>query len=829
MKVPFSWLREYCDPGLEPEELAELLSMRAVEVERVRRIGVPSADGFVVGSVVSAEQHPNADRLRVCEVDDGEGVRTIVCGAPNVAAGQTVAVALPGSRLPDGTKLKKAKLRGIESAGMILSERELGISDEHEGILVLGDGTAGAALTDVLPIADAVLELDLNPNRVDCMGVYGVAREVHAITGAPLAPAPWEADDPASGAGSVEEVASVAVEVPDLCPRFTARGFTEIELAPSPTWLKARLSAAGQRPISNVVDITNYVMLMIAQPLHAFDLDKVPGGAIIVRTAREGERMTTLDDIERSLDPETVLVCDREQATGIAGIMGGQVSEVSETTTRVLLEAANWNGPNVLRTSSKLGLRSEASARFEKGIHPELALRGQAVAAGLFAELCSATVLDGTIDVAAEIPAAHVISLHGTRLDSLLGVSIPIADARESLERLDFGVADAEGGLEATVPLARHYDVTREVDVIEEVGRLYGFDRLPRTLPSHADRVGGLSREQQLRRDAEDLLADIGFDEVVTWSFVGASLADRLRLPADDPRRDVVATHNPISADHSALRTTLLGGLLDAARHNVARDVERVALFESGRVFARRAAPAEGGPLAGAFSGTIPAPVREAHRIGAVVVGELSPPSWRGAPPPADGQGFFALKGALELLADRVGGELETASPRVGAEPARSHEPFLHPGRSARIVADGQDAGWIGELHPLVAREWDLPATTAFELDLAALLAIATAGEERYRDLTTHPSVRQDLAVTIPEDVPAAKVREAVRAGGGELLAAADVFDVYRGEQVGEGNRSLALRLEFRAPDRTLTEAEVNELREEIRRALTEIGGSLRG
>jgi phenylalanyl-tRNA synthetase beta chain len=843
MLVPFSWLREYCDPGLSADELAELLSMRAVEVERVRRVGVPSPDGFVVGRVVSTEQHPNADRLSVCEVDTGDAVRTIVCGAPNVAAGQTVPVALPGAVLPDGQELGQAELRGVVSDGMILSERELDLGEDHAGILVLSEGRPsgdpaapgreaeeaaglhpGRPLADVLPISDAVLELDLNPNRVDCLGVYGVAREVHAITGAPLAPAPWDHEEaPASGDGEATDYASVAVEVPELCPRFTARVFTDVTIGPSPPWLKAWLTAAGQRPISNVVDITNYVMLMSAQPLHAFDLDRVAGREIIVRTAREGETMTTLDGVERRFDPETVLVCDRDGPSGIAGIMGGQVSEVSDQTTRVLLEVATWNGVNVLRTSSLLGLRSDASTRFEKQLHPELALRAQRVASWLMAELCGARLVPGTIDVAADVPARHVISLRGARLDSLLGVEIERAEAERDLGRLGFEVEpEGDADLRATVPVHRHYDVTREADVIEEVGRLHGFDRLPRTLPASRERVGGLSREQRLRRRAEDVIRDLGFDQIVAWGLVRADLPDRLRLPADDPRRDAVATHNPISEDHTTMRTTLLGGLLDAARHNLARDVERVALFESGRAYLRRPPPTEGGPLAGEFAGTAPAPVAESHRIACLAVGPVVPPSWLNTGGDRDGgatSGFYAIKGVLESLADQLG---------VTVSFAPAPEPFLHPGRAATVAAGGAPAGWLGELHPLVCREWDLPAASGFELDLAPLLAAARAERAAYEDVTTFPAVYQDLAVVVDDEVPAARVADAVRAGGGELLAAVELFDLYRGEQVGEGSKSVALRLEFRAADRTLTDSEVAERREAIKGALAEIGGSLR-
>jgi len=825
MKVPFSWLSEYCDPGLPPEEVAELLSMRAVEVERVNRIGVASTEGFVVGKVLEAEQHPNADRLRVCEVETGDGARTIVCGAPNVAAGQTVAVALPGAVMPDGTSLGKAKLRGVESNGMILSERELELGDDHAGIMVLDtDAEAGTPLAEVMTISEAVLVLDLNPNRVDCMGVYGVARELHAITGAELAPAPWLADAEPGAEGEVGELASVRVESPELCPRFTARAFVDVEVGPSPAWLRARLIAAGMRPIYNVVDVTNYVMLMTAQPLHAFDLDRVPGGEIIVRTAREGETMTTLDGVERSFDSETMLVCDRDGPTGIAGIMGGQVSEVSERTTRVLLEVATWNGVNILRTSNMLGLRSDASARFEKQLHPELAIEAQRVASRLLVELAGARLIAGTIDEAAEIPRPHEITVRAARTASLLGEPIEAEEATRHLTRLGFSVAPgADGDADVTVPIHRHYDVTREVDVIEEVGRLHGFDLLPRRLPSAGERAGSLTRAQELRRRAEDVLRDLGFDEVISWHFVSPELADRLRLAADDPRRVAVATGNPISAEHVQMRTTLLGGLLDAARHNVARGAGRLALFESGRAFERRQPPEGGEQLAGAFPGRLPAPDHEPHRLAGIVVGALRPPAWVDAAATGedrDAAGFFAVKGVLEAMAEQLGAAVALAP---------SSQPFLHPGRSAAIEIEGAAAGWLGELHPLVARDWDLERTAvAFELELAALVDASRAGAETYEDLQTYPAVLQDLAVIVADDVPAERVRAAVREGGGELLVGAEVFDLYRGEQLAEGHKSLALRLEFRAPDRTLTDAEVGERRGAIKAALAGIGGALR-
>ncbi|MFL5832402.1 MAG: phenylalanine--tRNA ligase subunit beta [Solirubrobacterales bacterium] len=819
MRAPLSWLREYCDPGLDPAALADRLVMTGTEVERIETVGPESGDGFVVGRVLEREQHPNADRLSVCRVDTGEGERTIVCGAPNVDAGQTVAVVLPGATMPGGMKIRKAKLRGVPSEGMILSAAELEIAEEADGIMVLDDGPApGTPLSEVLPLAEPVLEIEVTPNRTDCFGVHGVAREVHAITGAALAPEPWAEDAPAEGAGEASDYASVRVEVPELCPRFTARVFTDVTIAPSPAWLQARLTAAGQRPINNVVDITNYVMLLTAQPLHAFDLDKVPGGELIVRTASDGEKMTTLDEVERSFDAETVLVCDREGPSGIAGIMGGQRSEVSDQTTRVLLEVACWNGTNILRTSRMLGLRSEASSRFEKQLHPALCLRAQRIASRLLVELCGAKMVPGTIDEAAEIPEPRRLRLRASRVEGLLGMTISQDEQKAYLERLGFEASADGEDLEVTVPPDRHYDVTREVDLIEEVARVHGIDEhLPTTLPATGTEVGGLSRAQRLRRRAEDGLRDLGFDQVVGWSFTDPGEAGRLRIPEGDPRATPVLLANPLSEEQSAMRTTLLGSLLDVAARNSARGAGDLALFESARVYLQDATAAEAvDPLAGHFAGDQPAPFSEPHRFAALAAGALSERSWRGGGEAAD---FFALKGALEALARQLGVELSFAP---------AEQPFLHPGRSAAVSIDGAAAGWLGEVHPLACRAWDLDAAVAFEIDAAPLIDAATVGEERYEDVTTFPAVYQDLAVVVPADVPAEAVSEAIRAGGGELLQGAEVFDLFEGEQLGEDRKSLALNLEFRAPDRTLTDEEVAGLREAIKARLDQIGGTLR-
>ena len=519
----------------------------------------------------------------------------------------------------------------------------------------------------VLPVSEPVIELEPTSNRVDCFGVYGVARELHAVTAAELAPAPWDGDAEATGDGAVTDYASVTVEVPELCPRFSARVFTEVQIGPSPPWLKARLTAAGMRPVNNVVDITNYVMLMTAQPLHAFDLDKVPGGEIIVRTAREGETMTTLDGNERRFDADAVLVCDRDGPTGVAGIMGGLVSEVSDSTTRVLLEVATWDGVNVLRTSRKLGLRSDASNRNEKQLHPALALRAQRIASRLLVELCGARLVPGTIDAAGEIPQARRVRLRGGRAARLLGLAIPRDDQLAYLRRLEFEVETDAEDLETTVPFHRHYDVTREVDLIEEVGRIHGYaEHLPATLPA-ASSGGRLSREQGLRRRAEDLARDLGFDGVVTLSLTDPGQPERLRIGADDPRSATIAISNPLSSEHSVLRTTLLGGLLDVARYNLARDAPGVAIYESGRVYLRAGEPLGETTLGASFPGWRPAPAFEPWRLACLASGPLAGAGWRGEPGEPD---FYALKGALEGIAAGLGCVVEV-------EPAS--EPFLQP------------------------------------------------------------------------------------------------------------------------------------------------------
>jgi len=812
MRVPLPWLREYCDPPIDTRAVEERLTMTGTKVEAIHSVGPPSGESFVVGRVLSAERHPDADRLKVCAVDLGDSEHaTIVCGAPNVEGGQTVAVARPGAVMPDGTKLGRAKLRGIVSEGMILAASELELEpagDRSAGIMVLDDLALdaelapGTPLERVLPIATEVLELEITPNRPDCLGVYGVARELHAASGAALAPPPWSADP---GSAGPVEAASVEVLCPDLCPRFTARVFENVTVGPSPLWLRARLTAAGQRPINNVVDITNYAMLLTGQPLHAFDLDRVAGAQLRVRRAGDGERVETLDGQTRELDGEMVVIEDAEGPTSIAGVMGGARSEVEADTSRVLLEVATWNGPNIHRTSWALALRSEASGRFEKGLQPEQCLQAQAVASALLIELCGATLLAGTIDVGGQGPAPEAIELREARVEAILGVPVAVARQQEILEALDFSTEPSADGLTARVPALRRGDVTREVDLIEEVARIDGLERLPATLPARRGAAGRLSRAQRVQRLAEDAMAGRGLYEIVGWSFTEPGLLDRLRLPEGHRLREVVVIENPLSEDLSIMRPTLMGSLLDAARHNTSRGAPEIALFESGTVYRADPASATG--------------AEEHHALGAILSGPLTPRSWRGERPEAD---FFAAKALLGGLLDRLHVDWSVAA----GDPERW--PFLHPGRTAAVTCAGTPLGFLGEVHPAVAGDWDLPRSAVFAIDLG-VLAAAAPEDARFEAFGSYPSLRQDIAVTLPAEVPAAKLVGAVRTAGGDTLAGAEVFDVYSGEQVGEGRRSLALALTFRSLEGTLTDEDVAPLRDDIVTAVAELGGELRG
>jgi len=741
------------------DELAERLSISTAEVEGIERRGVPDQDGnlglFRVGKVLEAAKHPNADRLQLCVVDIGDGEpRQIVCGAWNFGAGATVAVALPGAVLPGGLQLEQRKVRGELSDGMILAEDEVELGTDHSGIMVLPETDPGTPLGDVLPLVEEVLLVESTGNRPDLLSIYGLAREVAALYELELAPMTGPDPEPAG-----DEPVDVKVEDFEGCPRYIGRLFREVSIGPSPIWLKTRLLNAGMRPISNVVDVTNYVMLALGNPLHAFDLTTLVGGKIIVRRAQPGETIRTLDGVERQLETSDLMIADAERSVALAGIMGGEETEIGESTSEVLLEAANFEPTGIFRSSERLRLRTEGSNRWEKGVDPYLAEPAAILATRLIVETAGANWA-GHTDVHERLPEWPVIRYRPERADELIGLATPAADQIAWLGRVGF----EHRGDEVVTPTWRARDVTREVDVIEEIAR-ERMDQVPFTLPARREMFGALTPLQRLRRRVEDVLAGIGLTETYTPS-----------LRPDDANPAAWRLPEPISAEFAVLRTRLLPSLVEAARRNVELGAAEIALFEVARVFLP--------------NGELP---DEHVRLAAIVEG-----------------GWSRAKGIVETLYAAV-----NADPSFG----RASDDLFHPGKAATV-----GSGLVGELHPAVLDGvWG-----AFELDLGELLE-ESQEERRYTDVASFPAVRQDLAFAVPEEVTAAELANAAREAAGPELHDIRPFDVYRGEQVGEGRKSVAFAVSFQSPKRTLTDEDAAGLREKIVTALRErFGAELR-
>jgi phenylalanyl-tRNA synthetase beta chain len=756
-KVPISWLREYVPIEMPIQELADRLVISTCEVDGIESVGVADVDGnlgrFRVGRVLDAVKHPNADRLQLCQVDVGEGnPRQIVCGAWNFGAGATVGVALPGAVLPNGLQLEQRKVRGELSDGMILAEDEVELGADHTGIMVLENGIdPGTPLADVLPLTDTVLALETSHNRPDLLAVYGIAREVAALFDLQLSPPPGT--NPSHDA---DEPVDVTVDDFEGCPRYIGRLFRDATIAPSPIWLKARLVAAGMRPISNVVDVTNYVMLALGNPLHAFDYAKLAGQKIVVRHARTGEKLRTLDGVERDLEPHDLVIADAERAVALAGIMGGEETEIGEGTHEILLEAANFDPYTIFRTSERLRLRTEGSNRWEKGVDPYLAEQAAKLATQLLVELADATWV-GDTDVHDGLPEPPVVRFRPDRTDAVMGIETPPEEQHAILRRLGFGVE----GESIAVPTWRARDVTREVDVVEEVVR-FRLDDVPARLPRREAMFGRLSKLQTIRRRIEDTLAGFGYSEAYTWSLLSA-----------DHAPGAVALQEPLSSEQAVLRTSLIEGLLVSARRNLDAGNDDIALFEQAHVY-------------------LPADDRlpeERWRVGGVAEG-----------------GFPFAKGTVEGLYSAL-----------GIEPTfRPADDLPAPGRGART-----EDGWVVAL-----RDPDLPGDWgAFELDVDAL-AERVPDLIVYDDVITYPPVRQDLAFTVPDEVTAGELVSAATQAAGADLREMRAFDVYRGEQVGPGRKSLAFSLTFQSPERTLTDEDAAELRNRIVSALEQAFGA---
>jgi phenylalanyl-tRNA synthetase beta chain len=793
MRVPLSWLRDYCPTSLGGEELADLLTNHGVEVERIIR---PWADlsGVRVARVLEVRDHPNADRLCVARIDAGSEERQVVVGVRNMGPDDLVPYAPPGASLPGfDDALERRDLRGVRSDGMLCSPLELGISGDHTGILILGaDLEPGRDVAEALGMEDPVLDIEVKPNRPDTMSIVGVAREVAAVTG----------DDLSLPSASVEggpekaaEAASLEVLDPERCPRYVARVIRGVRAGPSPLVAQIRLTAAGMRPVSNIVDATNYAMLELGQPMHPFDLALLAGPGIVVRRAESGERLTTLDDTERELTDDDLLICDVKKPLAVAGVMGGSSSEVSERTTDVLLESALFEPRGIFRTARRLKLRTEASMRFERSPDPEGVAPAAERATALIVDWAGGTPLDGELD-AGEVPERRSVSVRPSRVRALLGTDVSAAEVRESLGRLRLPVvADEDDLLTVEVPGYR-VDLELEADLIEEVGRMSGYDSVPSTLPG-VRQAGGLDRRQRLARGVRDALAGAGLWEARLWSFTPPSDLELF----GDRRSNGIRLANPVAEDDACLRTSLLPGLLRAARRNVAHRRGSVRLFEVGTTFLA----SEGEP-------------EEVERVAAVLTG-LTEEEWPG---PHREMDFLDAKGLVAHLMDTLGVGGWTLS-QFAVDP-------FHPGRCTQVLVPGQPPiGEVAELHPRVAELFDLPGRVAmFELDLAPLLAAASSGTS-YREISRFPPVHRDLAFVVGGDVPAGAVRDVLVEEARELLDRALLFDVYEGDPLPSGRKSLAFSVDFRALDRTLTDDEVEErVRAIAERLHRDLGAELR-
>jgi phenylalanyl-tRNA synthetase beta chain len=824
MRVPISWLKDYVDLTLPIDQLAEKLTLAGLEVEHVESIGLPGSElpwnreKIFVGELLKVERHPNADKLLLATVEYGAAQPiTVVTGAPNIKpgdSGKKVVLALKGARLYDGHKedrvimiLKEAVLRGIKNDSMVCSEKELGLSDDHEGILILpSEAPAGTPLVDYL--GDVVLDIAILPSTIRAASIIGVAREVAAITGQKLR---YPSLDYVESGPRVEDLVQIEIRDPQLNPRFTIGIVQGVKQEPSPYWMQRRLTLAGMRPISNIVDISNYVMLETGHPTHAFDYDAITAPAkIITRLAEPGEELTTLDGAQRKLQPTDIVVADTQRALSIAGVMGGADSEVKEQTRNILFEVAAWNWVHIRRTARFHNLNSEASYRFARNLHPDLAMLAQKRGLALLQQLAGGSVVRGVLDAYPLPLPSVVIVLHPEEVARSLGVSISVADITGILTSLEFEVVPEGDKLRITAPTHRT-DIEGAHDVIEEIARVYGYDRIPSTLMRDEIPATEINPVVEFDETLRDVFVEAGLQEIVSYRLTTTENEKRILppdLPADD--RQYVTLQNPINPERLVMRHTLIAGALESLALNL-RHHERVALFELGSVYL----PGEDGPLPD-----------EVEKLVIVMAGVHGARSWRGSDTQV--MDFFDLKGVVASMCESLHIQ--------GTSYAPIAQPIFYPGRVASVCLEQhgretQTLGVLGELHPLVREAWALPATMPVllaEFDVATL-RVASSGEHAVRDVPRFPAVNEDLAVVVNEEVTADQVLQVIHRAGGSLLREARLFDIYRGEQIGGGKKSMAYALTYQADDRTLTDSDVERQRNKIIRSLeNQIGGVIR-
>ena len=797
MNVTLNWLKAYIDFEFSPSELADRLTMLGVEVESVKHLGT-ELEGVIVGSVTSIRPHPNADKLVLCQVDTGETEELqIVCGAPNAREGMLAPVATIGATLPVGLTIKRAKLRGETSQGMLCSEKELGLSDDAAGLMELStDIPLGTPLSEALGLDDVVFELEITPNRPDCLSLIGVAREIRAETGNPLK---LPTVDPQENGINLQDLTSVTIDAPDLCPRYAARVIQGVKVAESPAWLQQRLESVGIGVINNIVDVTNFVLMEYGQPLHAFDYHKLAENRIVVRRARDNEQITTLDEVECELTSDMLVIADAEKPVALAGIMGGYDPEITETTCDVLLESAYFNPLSIRATAKALGISTEASYRFERGADPGAVLAALDRAAQLIAELTGGTICDGIVDVYPGQQSLTEIQLRPERVNFVLGTTIETAEMVQILDRLGFDVDITGKVYQVVVPTFRS-DVTREIDLIEEIARVYGYDNIPTTLPKGDIPVPAPTPKTEARRRIKHFLLAAGMMEAVNYSFCDPNCFDKIRLNADDPLRNTLQLRNPLSPEMSVLRTTLTPGLLENAQHNRNHQIDTIALFEIGGVFVHDGEE------------------KEPERVTGILAGQIGEGVYSD---PYRHPDFFDIKGLVEGMLEVCG--------IVDWTLQKTDVPTFHPGRNAEVLLGDRQIGFFGEVHPEVLENYDLPYKAyLFEFDLEGLVDAATFAK-RFEPISIYPKVARDLAIVVGKETLSDMPTELIYTTGGDSVDSVRLFDVYEGEQVPEGKKSLAYTITYHSATETLTDKAVNTLHDEVVKRLNrELGAELR-
>jgi phenylalanyl-tRNA synthetase beta chain len=803
MLVSLNWLQEFVPFDVTARELAELLTLSGSEVESCTELG-GELERVVVAQITAVSPHPNADKLSLCTVDSGGATHRIVCGARNIRPGDKAPLALDGTRLPGGITIKKSKIRGEVSEGMLCSETELLIGNDQSGVMILPpEAAVGQSLAEALGLRDVTLDVGLTPNRPDCLSILGIAREVAAITRKPLripAPAFAEAGE------DISRVTSVTIEAPDLCPRYCARVITGVAIGPSPLWMRRRLEACGMRAINNIVDATNYVLLETGQPLHAFDLNLLEGKRIIVKRADPGTSFTTLDGKERTLPEDALMICDgSKQPVALAGIMGGLNSEVSPETKTILLESAYFSPAGILATSRTMGIRTEASQRFEKGVDPEGVIPAMNRAAELMAACAGGTVCPGIIDNRPVPPKpVPAITVSAARTNRVLGTHFSKEDIRQTLADLAFTVTDDDGDSISATPPSFRVDITESIDLIEEVARLRGYDVIAETLPAISPLPPVRDRARAMDQGIRDCLTQQGFNEILTYSFISPADLAGLNLPDEDPRRKPLTILNPLTEEQSCMRTTLVPGLLSAAQKNINQKNLNLKLFEVGPVFL----PDDHKKLP-----------REEKRVAGLLTGLYREETWNRQPREVD---FFDIKGCVETLLR----ELRVSG--FAFEPSH-HSPFLSNRRALDLLLDQQRAGGAGELHPDVAKRYGLSQKIyLFELSLPHLLTRFTE-ERTFKALPKYPPVYRDIALLIDADISGQSIWDVIHRFKNKFIEEIKIFDYYKGASIPAGKKSLGYRIKYQSYDHTLTDREVNQWHEELVQVLgRELGAELR-